>query len=65
MNRIFNLLTAGTITSGSGANLMLTLRNKTRWLEADAKLICDLSPAIHRIKKINLHRAPFSGILSS
>lgn len=33
----------GTITSNSGSNLMLTLRNKGSWVEADAKLICDLS----------------------
>ncbi|MBI2686862.1 MAG: hypothetical protein HYX27_11145 [Acidobacteria bacterium] len=33
----------GTITSNSGANLMLALRRKSNWVEADAKLICDLS----------------------
>lgn len=35
--------TGTAITSGSGSNLMLTLRDKGSWVEADAKLICDLS----------------------
>jgi len=33
----------GTITASAGSNLMLKLRNKTNWIEADARLICDLS----------------------
>jgi protocatechuate 3,4-dioxygenase beta subunit len=35
--------TGTAIVSGSGGNLMLILRNKGAWVEADAKLICDLS----------------------
>src|SRR3954447_17491488 len=33
----------GTITTNSGSYLMLTLRKKESWVEADAKLVCDLS----------------------
>jgi len=33
----------GSITSNSGANLMLALRNRGSHVEADARLICDLS----------------------
>lgn len=35
--------TGTAITSNSGGNLLLALRNKGSWVEADAKLICDLS----------------------
>jgi protocatechuate 3,4-dioxygenase beta subunit len=35
--------TGTAITSNSGANLLLALRNRSGWVEADAKLICDLS----------------------
>jgi hypothetical protein len=35
--------TGTAIVANSGSNLMLTLRNKGTWVEADAKLICDLS----------------------
>lgn len=31
------------VLSGSGSYLMLTLRQKDTWVEADAKLVCDLS----------------------
>jgi protocatechuate 3,4-dioxygenase beta subunit len=33
----------GVITSNSGSYLLLSLRKKEGWVEADAKLICDLS----------------------
>ncbi|MFN7925199.1 MAG: hypothetical protein U0Q16_34195 [Bryobacteraceae bacterium] len=33
----------GSITSNSGSFLMLDARDKTNWIEADAKLVCDLS----------------------
>ena len=35
--------TGTAITSNSGSHLMLALRGKQGWVEADAKLICDLS----------------------
>ncbi|MBM3724548.1 MAG: twin-arginine translocation pathway signal protein [Acidobacteria bacterium] len=33
----------GTLNANAGSFLMLSLRNRTRWVEADARLVCDLS----------------------
>ena len=33
----------GAIATNSGSYLLLAARNKTAWIEADARLICDLS----------------------